>query len=61
MKDEATVVSSSVVCVIGAGIDTRSVVLKNSSATPDLYEGQFDTRTLKVSPPRLTRGFIRKV
>jgi len=46
VEDLAGVIPSSVKCVIGNKLDTRTVYLKNSTGTPDIYEGDFDTRTL---------------
>lgn len=45
VSDPAGVDPTSVKCVIGNNLDTRTVILKPSSGST-LYRGQFDTRTL---------------
>ena len=45
VTDPAGVVGSSVRCVIGNNLDTREVQLTANPTTPNVYEGQFDTRT----------------
>ena len=44
--DLAGVLPSTVRCVIGNDLDSRTVVLTSSAGQPDTYTGQFDTRTL---------------
>ncbi len=46
ITDAAGVLPSSVRAVIGNNLDTRTVELKASASSPDLYSGGFDTRTL---------------
>jgi hypothetical protein len=45
VTDLAGVLTSSVKCVIGNALDTRTVYLKNSVGASGTFEGQFDTRT----------------
>jgi hypothetical protein len=46
VDDPAEVIASSVKCVIGNNLDTRTVPLKPASPGSTTYEAQFDTRTL---------------
>lgn len=46
VDDPAEVIASSVKCVIGNNLDTRTVLLKPASPGSKTYEAQFDTRTL---------------